>query len=94
MPRLYTYLDTPIDNAAQLQRALEELRSDEIITPTQMQTLELAIQPLLPCRVRLGVRTPLCIIYVQAGDKMFRIGQRGQFMPGAWRAHMKTKKFW
>jgi hypothetical protein len=94
MPRLYTYLDTTIDTPARLQRALDELRSDEIVTPTQMQTLNLALQPLLPCRVRLGVRTPLCIVYVQAGDRMFRVGQRGQFTPGAWRAHMKTKNFW
>ena len=94
MAQLYVYADTYADDIATLDETLSMLASDEIITSSHKQTLALAIEPLLPCSLKIGVRTPLSIVYCEAGGRRFRVGQRGQFMPGSWRANLRTKRFW
>jgi len=94
MAQLYVYADTYADDIAALNETLTLLEDDEIVTSSHKQTLALAIEPLLPCTVKIGVRTPLSIVYCEAGGRRFRVGQRGQFMPGSWRANLKTKRFW
>ena len=94
MPQLYVYADEFIDDADALKKLADALVSDRIVTKSHAQTLKLAVEPLLPCYVKVGVRTPLSTVYCEAGDRRFRIGQRGQFLPGAWAASMKTKRFW
>jgi hypothetical protein len=94
MAQLYVYLETYADDLPSLTQALNDLVEDEIITRSHRQTLALAIEPLMPCSVKVGVRTPLSIVYCEAGGRRFRVGQRGQFMPGSWPANMKTKRFW
>ena len=94
MPQLYVYTDEFIDDAGALKEMADTLVDDRIVTKSHAQTLKLALEPLIPCNVRIGVRTPLSIIYCEAGGRRFRIGQRGQFLPGGWKANMKTKRFW
>jgi hypothetical protein len=94
MAQLYVYADTYADAMSDVDQTLTDLVSDEIITSSHKQTLALAIEPLLPCTVKIGVRTPLSIVYCEAGGRRFRVGQRGQFMPGSWRANLRTKRFW
>lgn len=94
MAQLYTHITQWFDDAAALTEAIDYLKDDQIITASQLATLRDAISPLLPCHVKIGYRTPLSIVYCEAGGRMFRVGQRGAFMPGAWRANMKTKRFW
>jgi hypothetical protein len=94
MAQLYVYADTHADAMSDVDQTLTDLVSDEIITSSHKQTLALAIEPLLPCAVKIGVRTPLSIVYCEAGGRRFRVGQRGQFMPGSWRANLRTKRFW
>ena len=94
MPQLYVYADEFIDNAGALKEMADTLVSDRIVTKSHAQTLNLAVEPLLPCYVKVGVRTPLSTVYCEAGGRHFRIGQRGQFLPGKWAASMKTKRFW
>jgi hypothetical protein len=94
MAQLYVYVDTYADNTLALNETLSALVDDRIITSSHKQTLALAIEPLMPCSVKVGVRTPLSIVYCEAGGRRFRVGQRGQFMPGSWPANMKTKRFW
>ena len=94
MAQLYVYADTHADAMSDVNQTLTDLVSDEIITSSHKQTLALAIEPLLPCSLKIGVRTPLSIVYCEAGGRRFRVGQRGQFMPGSWRANLRTKRFW
>lgn len=94
MAQLYVYLDAYVDDLSELTQALTDLVDDQIITRSHRQTLALAIEPLMPCQVKIGVRTPLSIVYCEAGGRRCRVGQRGQFMPGNWPANMKTKRFW
>ena len=94
MPQLYIYVDDFAGAVEMLDVMLDPLVFDRVVTKSQAQTLKLALEPLIPCNVRIGVRTPLSIIYCEAGGRRFRIGQRGQFLPGAWAASMKTKRFW
>jgi hypothetical protein len=94
MAQLYVYADTHADAMSDVDQTLIDLVRDEIITSSHKQTLALAIEPLLPCTVKIGVRTPLSIVYCEAGGRRFRVGQRGQFMPGSWRANLRTKRFW
>ncbi|RPI62205.1 MAG: hypothetical protein EHM48_04480 [Planctomycetaceae bacterium] len=94
MAQLYVYADTHADAMSDVDQTLTDLVRDEIITSSHKQTLALAIEPLLPCAVKIGVRTPLSIVYCEAGGRRFRVGQRGQFMPGSWRANLRTKRFW
>lgn len=94
MPQLYVYTDEFIDDAGALKGMADTLVDDRIVTKSHAQTLKLAIEPLLPCQVKVGVRTPLSTVYCEAGGRYFRVGQRGQFLPGKWAASMKTKKFW
>lgn len=94
MPQLYIYVDDFAGAVEMLDVMLDPLVFDRVITKSQAQTLKLALEPLIPCNVRIGVRTPLSIIYCEAGGRRFRIGQRGQFLPGGWKANMKTKRFW
>ncbi len=94
MAQLYVYADTHADAMSDVDQTLTDLVGDEIITSSHKQTLALAIEPLLPCTVKIGVRTPLSIVYCEAGGRRFRVGQRGQFMPGSWRANLRTKRFW
>lgn len=93
MPQLYVYADTYADSLADLQETVAMLR-DDIITGSQAATLVLALEPLLPCSIKVGVRTPLSIVYCEAAGRRFRIGQRGQFIAGSWRAKLKSKSFW
>ena len=94
MPQLYVYADEFAGDVAALQALVDPLVEDRIVTRSHAQTLKLAIEPLLPCYVKVGVRTPLSTVYCEAGGRYFRVGQRGQFLPGKWAASMKTKKFW
>ena len=94
MARLYTYINTYFETVEDLVPALQDLARDRTLTSSQLATLRDAISLLLPCQVKLGCRTPLSIMYCEAGGRLFRVGQRGQFIPGAWRADMKTKRFW
>jgi hypothetical protein len=94
MAQLYVYADTHAADMADLTPTLADLVNDDIITSSHKQTLALAIAPLLPCAIKIGVRTPLSIVYCEAGGRRFRVGQRGQFMPGSWRANLRTKRFW
>ena len=55
------------------------------ITRNQARTLLAELTPLLPCHVKVGLRSPKSIIYVQAGSKRFRIGQRAQLIDRPWR---------
>lgn len=94
MAQLYCHVDLTSASAADLTEALEEMALDRIITSSQRATIRSAIEPLLPCRVKIGYRTSRNIIYCEADGRFFRVGQRGQFIPGAWPANMKTKRFW
>lgn len=94
MPQLYIYVDDFAGAVDMLDVMLDPLVFDRVITKSQAQTLKLALEPLIPCNARIGVRTPLSIIYCEAGGRRFRIGQSGQFLPGGWKANMKTKRFW
>lgn len=94
MPQLYVYVDDFAGAADGLELTLANLTNDEIITQSQAQTIQRALEPLLPCNVRIGVRTPMSIVYCEAADRRFRVGQRGAFIPGSWRASMKTQRFW
>ncbi len=94
MAQLYVYADIHAADMSDVDQTLIDLVRDEIITSSHKQTLALAIEPLLPCAVKIGVRTPLSIVYCEAGGRRFRVGQRGQFMPGSWRANLRTKRFW
>ena len=94
MAQLYVYADTYASDIADLNPTLADLVNDEIITRSHRQTLADAIAPLLPCSVKIGVRTPLSIVYCEAGGRRFRVGQRGQFMPGSWKANLRTRRFW
>ena len=94
MPQLYVYADDFAQDAGELQALIDPLVDDRIVTKSHAQTLKLAIEPLLPCPVKVGVRTPLSTVYCEAGGRRFRVGQRGQFLPGAWAVSMKTKRFW
>ena len=94
MAQLYTHISTYADDAAALEEILGGMTEDQVITSSQLATLRDAIAPLLPCQVKVGYRTPLNVIYCESGGRMFRVGQRGQFIPGAWAASMKTKRFW
>jgi hypothetical protein len=55
------------------------------ITRNQARALLAELTPLLPCSVKVGIRSPKSVIYVQAGDRRFRIGQRAQVIDRAWR---------
>jgi hypothetical protein len=55
------------------------------ITRNQARALLAELTPLLPCNVKVGIRSPKSVIYVQAGDRRFRIGQRAQVIDRAWR---------
>jgi hypothetical protein len=55
------------------------------ITRNQARVLLAELTPLLPCPVKVGIRSPKSIIYVQAGGKRFRIGQRAQLIDRPWR---------
>ena len=55
------------------------------ITRNQARTLLAELTPLLPCNVKVGIRSPKSIIYVQAGDKRFRINQRARLIERTWR---------
>jgi hypothetical protein len=97
MPRLYTYIDENILSLVSLRAKLSAMRDDGDMSSGHVQTILHAIEPLLPCRVRIGFRTPKSIVYCEAGDKQFRVGQRAEFRPGPWpqsRAGKKCDSLW
>ena len=55
------------------------------ITRNQARALLAELTPLLPCNVKVGIRSPKSIIYVQAGAHRFRINQRARVVNQPWR---------
>jgi len=62
------------------------------ITRNQARVLLAELTPMLPCSVKVGIRSPKSIIYVQAGGKRFRIGQRAQVIEGKWNASANPRQ--
>ena len=78
MPQLYVYTDEFIDDAGALKEMADTLVDDRIVTKSHAQTLKLAIEPLLPCQVKVGVRTPLSTAMVEVGVEAGYGGHRTQ----------------
>lgn len=94
MPQMTLYESRYIETAAELDDLLALLRKEKIVTSAHAQTIAHAVTPLLPCQLKVAARTPRSIIYCDAGGRMFRVGQRGEFMPGAWSAGRYNMAFW
>ncbi len=82
------YVDSfEIPNALRpwLESEVERMKMWGEITRNQARTLLAELTPLLPCNIKVGIRSPKSIIYVQAGERRFRIGQRAQVIDKSWR---------
>jgi len=78
-------IDIPNALLPWLQNEVARMQMWGEITRNQARTLLAELTPLLPCHIKVGIRSPKSIIYVQAGGRRFRIGQRAQVINRDWR---------
>lgn len=85
MPNLkLEYEPTLYETPEQLTDWMIRANAWGVVTKNQGKAIVQKLTPMLPVTASLSVRTPKSMIYIQAGDIFFRIGQRGQVIDRPW----------
>jgi hypothetical protein len=85
MPAYHDSFDMPKALLPWVESEVNRMQVWGEITRNQARVLLAELTPLLPCHVKVGIRSPKSIIYVQAGERRFRINQRARLVDKAWR---------
>ena len=84
MPTLTPLADISDATADVLRHQLGGLRAWRHLTQSQADAILQNLLPLLPCDVKVEMRSPLSIVYVTAGATRFRIARQGRMNPKPW----------
>ena len=84
MPALTPLADISDATTDVIRHQLDGLRAWRHITQSQADAILQNLSPLLPCDVKIEMRSPLSIVYVTAGATRFRIARQGRLNPKPW----------
>lgn len=84
MPELRAMIEIDDATTDVVRTQLEGAHAWRRITQSQLDAIMQNLLPLLPCDVKIEMRSPLSIVYVTAGDTRFRIERLGKLNPKPW----------